>query len=443
MKETPSSDNVSTRLQRIADLARKAPGMAMTTLSHHIDVELLHEAFRRTRKDGAAGVDHQVAEDYAVGLGDRLESLLVRFKTGSYFAPPVRRVHIPKGDGQSTRPIGIPTIEDKVLQRAVLMVLEAIYEQDFLPCSYGFRPGRSAHDALEATWQATMKVRGGWVLEADIKGFFDTVDHGHLRDFLDQRVRDGVVRRMIDKWLKAGVLEDGHVRRSDEGTPQGGVLSPLLANVYLHEVLDKWFEREVKPQMRGSATLVRYADDFVMVFTDEVDAQWVMASLPARFGRYGLTLHPDKTRLIDFRRPEDGGSPPKGKSFDLLGFSIHWGQARGGYWIVKRRTASSRFRRGLKRVSDWCRWNRHAPVAEQHAALTRKLKGHYGYYGLTGNITALARFRYAVMCIWKRWLWSRSNRPPGGWTVFLELLRRFPLPGPRVVHSIYRPQRTR
>lgn len=437
MKETSSSGNVSTRLQRIAEQARQAPGMVWTTLAHHIDVELLHEAHRLTRKDGAAGVDGQTAANYAANLEANLQSLLNRFKSGTYRAPPVRRAHIPKGDGHTTRPIGIPTFEDKVLQRAVVMVLGAIYEQDFMPCSYGFRPGWSAHDALQALWDATMKVHGGWVLEVDIKSFFDTVDHGHLRGMLDLRVRDGVIRRAIDKWLAAGVMESGMVTYPDEGTPQGGVLSPLLANVYLHEVLDMWFEREVRPQLCGTATLIRYADDFVIVFTSEVDARQVMAELPNRFGAYGLTLHPEKTRLIDFRRPPYGGQGPRGKSFDFLGFRVHWGKSLKGHWVVKRQTASNRFARALKRVVEWCRFNRHEPVAKQHVALTQRLNGHYAYYGVTGNWAALSRFRYAVERAWKKWLWRRSARPRGGWKLFDLIRRRYPLPPARVVRSIY------
>ena len=218
--------------------------MVFTTLAHHIDLELLHEAYGKTRKDGAPGIDGQTATEYAADLDENLRSLLDRFKSGTYRAPPVRRVYIPKADGKTQRPIGIPTFEDKVLQRAVTMVLEAVYEQDFLDCSYGFRPNRSAHEALEALWQGLMDMGGGVVIEVDIKGYFDTIEHQHLRDFLDKRVRDGVLRRAIDKWLKAGVLEEGSVHRVEEGTPQGGVVSPLLANIYLHEVLDTWFEAE-------------------------------------------------------------------------------------------------------------------------------------------------------------------------------------------------------
>jgi RNA-directed DNA polymerase len=254
-------DPVSTKQQRIAELARQKPTLGFTSLNHHLDLSWLSEAYHRTRKDGAPGVDGQTDDDYAWGLWPKLTSLLSRAKSGTYFAPPVRRVHIPKGTGNETRPLGIPTLEDKVLQRAVVMALEPIYEQDFLNCSYGFRPGRSAHLALEALWQQTMALGGCWLLEVDIQKFFDTLDHAQLRSLLRRRVRDGVLLRLIDKWLKAGVLEDGNVSYPKAGTPQGGVISPLLANVYLHYVLDDWFEQVVKPRLKGRAFLVRYADD--------------------------------------------------------------------------------------------------------------------------------------------------------------------------------------
>ena len=285
--------------------------MALTTLAHHIDLDWMREAFRLTRKDGAVGVDGQTARDYEANLEVHLRSLVERAKSGLYKAPPVRRVYIPKGKGDDLRPLGIPTFEDKVLQRAVVMVLEPAYEQDFLDCSYGFRPGRSAHQALDALWHELMAVSGGWVIEVDIRKFFDSMDHGALRDVLRKRVRDGVLLRLIGKWLNAGVLESGSVVHPGTGTPQGGVISPLLANIFLHEVVDVWFERTVKPRLRGRARLVRYADDMVMVFGREDDARRVFAVLPKRFERHGLRLHPEKTRLVRFGRPRsddpDGG----------------------------------------------------------------------------------------------------------------------------------------
>jgi group II intron reverse transcriptase/maturase len=261
MAETLSSGSVKTRLQRIAELARERPGMVFTSLSHVIDIYFLEEAHWRTRKDGAVGVDGQTAAEYGANLRENLQSLLDRFKAGTYRPPPVRRVHIPKGDGTKTRPIGIPTFEDKILQRAGAMVLEAIYEQEFCDCSWGYRPRRSAHQALEALRDGLMEMDGGWVVELDIRNFFGELDFQTLRGFLDQRVRDGVLRRTIDKWLKAGVLEEGSVRHPELGTPQGGVISPVLSNIYLHHVVDVWFENEVKPRLQGRAMLVRYADD--------------------------------------------------------------------------------------------------------------------------------------------------------------------------------------
>jgi RNA-directed DNA polymerase len=440
MPGTSSPTSVSTKLQRIAELARGSPSTVLTTLAHHIDVEFLREAYRRTRKDGAPGVDRQTADEYAAELESNLHLLLDRFKSGTYRAPPVKRVHIPKGDGSRTRPIGIPTFEDKVLQRAVSMVLEAVYEQEFHDCSYGFRPGRSAHQALQALWETLMKMEGGWVLELDIQGFFDSLGHGHLRSFLDQRVRDGVLRRTIDKWLKAGVMEDGAVSFPDSGSPQGGVLSPLLANVYLHEVLDDWFEKQVRPRLAGHAVLIRYADDAVIAFESEADARRVMDVLPKRFGKYGLTLHSEKTRLVPFRRPS---SPSGGKrrdrpgTFDLLGFTHHWGRSYRGFLVVKRQTARSRLRRALKQVTLWCRANRHLPVVEQQRSLNLKLRGHYGYYGITGNFRALKGFRNEVVRSWRRWLDRRSQRARMNWTRFQALLQRYPLSPPRVVQSAY------
>lgn len=416
--------------------------MVFTTLAHHIDIELLHQAYELTRKDGAAGVDGQTAAQYAEGLDENLRNLLDRLKSGTYRAPPIRRVHIPKGEGK-TRPVGIPTFEDKVLQRAVTMVLEAVYEQDFKGCSYGFRPGRSAHQALQALWNGLMAMAGGWVLEVDIQGFFDSLEHGHLRSILDQRIRDGVIRRAIDKWLKAGVLENGSIQHPEQGTPQGGVISPLLANVYLHHVLDVWFEDEVKSRLRGQTYLVRYADDFVIVFEHEQDARRVMDVLPKRMGKYGLLLHPDKTRLLPFRRPrhwsEGKGRDAEGcepGTFDFLGFTHVWSRSVKKNWYVRRRTAKSRFKRALRTLSDHCRRIRHWRVADQHASLSRKLKGHDAYYGITGNAPMLRVLRKKLERIWRRNLRRRSQRRGLSWQRFWRLLDRYPLPQARVVHSV-------
>jgi group II intron reverse transcriptase/maturase len=436
MGETLSSETVSTKIERIAKLAREFSDRPLTTLAHHIDVAWLREAYRRTRKDGARGIDGQSAEQYAERLDENLKSLLDRAKSGMYRAPPVRRVHIPKGDGSQTRPIGIPTFEDKVLQRAVAMVLEAIYEEEFHDFSYGFRPNLSAHQACEALQNITVKMAGGWVLEVDIKKFFDTLDHERLREILSQRVRDGVILRLIGKWLNAGVMEGLVLSHAEVGTPQGGVISPLLANIYLHDVLDEWFVHEVKPRLEGRAELVRYADDFVFVFARKDDAERVLDVLPKRFGKYGLTLHPDKTRLVPFRRPDrddSGGGGPS--TFDLLGFTHHWGLSRNGKWVVKQRTAKDRFSRTLRRINEWCRTHRHDDVETQHRALVRKLRGHYAYFGVTSNHAALSRILHHVEAIWRRWLSRRSQKAFLNWDAMHRLLKRFPLPEPHIVHQ--------
>jgi group II intron reverse transcriptase/maturase len=417
------------------------PQVALTTLAHHIDIDWLREAYRRTRKGGATGVDRQTADEYARKLEENLRSLLERAKSGSYVAPPVRRVHLPKaGAGSQTRPIGIPTFEDKVLQRAVVMVLEAVYEQSFLNCSYGFRPGRSAHQALRAVQSQTVKMAGRWVLEIDVRRFFETLDHGHLRNIVRKRVRDGRLLRLIDKWLKAGVMEDGMIEYPRAGTPQGGCVSPILANIYLHEVLDEWFARQVTPRLAGRAHLIRYADEAVIIFSQERDAQRVLEVLPKRLAKYSLTLHPGKTRLVDFRRPDkradassgNGDARSRPGTFDLLGFTHYWARSRKGYWVVKQKTAKDRLRGALKRVVDWCRRYRHQPVREQWVALKRKLLGHFGYFGVTGNYQALHNFWRRVIGAWQKWLSRRSQRAWISRERMQRLLERYPLPTPRL-----------
>jgi len=444
MSERYSSGSVSTRLCRIAEVARKSPGMVITTLAHHIDLAWMYEAYRQTRKSGAVGVDKVSAEEYSVDLESNLKSLLDRFKSGTYFAPPVRRVRIPKGDGTATRPIGIPTFEDKVLQRAVAMALEAVYEQDFCDCSYGFRFGRSAHDAIGTLWEGLMKMGGGWVVDLDIAKFFDSLDHQKLREILDRRVRDGVIRRAIDKWLKAGVMEEGMVERPASGTPQGGVISPILANIYLHEVLDSWFDTRVKPRLRGRALMVRYADDAVLVFSDRGDAERVLKALEERCSEYGLRLHPEKTRLVPFRRPPrppGGGGPDRSSrpgTFDFLGFTHCWAKSRRGKWHVRRKTARDRMRRAIKAVSMWCACHRHWRVKVQHRYLSKVIVGHCNYYGITGNSIQIGRFRQEVQRAWRVWLNRRSQRAKMTWARFQKLSKRYPLPPAIAYHSICR-----
>lgn len=439
MRETENEREVSTVQQRIAQVARERPAEVFTSLNHYLDVEWLKEAYYRVKPASAPGVDGQRWSEYGKDLTENLSRLLDRVKSGSYVAPPVKRMHIPKGEGgKETRAIGMPTIEDKVLQRAVKMLLEPIYEEDFKYFSYGFRPGRTAHEALTAIWSQGGDPRMKWVLEVDIRKYFDTIRHDWLRTILDRRVRDGVIRRLINKWLKAGVWEKGEISYSQEGTPQGGVISPLLSNIYLHEVLDSWFVETVRPRLKGRRYLVRFADDFVLGFERKEDAEKVYKALFRRFERYGLSLHPEKTRLVAFGQPEeDGQEASRPESFDFLGFTHYRAKSRKGRWTVKRKTASKRLRRSLKAINQWCRTNRHRPLWEQVGTLKRKLKGHYGYYGITDNADALRRYRWEVIKIWKKWLGRRGDPNGMPWPRMNQVLRIFSLPPARVVHSFF------
>jgi RNA-directed DNA polymerase len=443
-EDTLESKIVSTKQLRIAKLAKQSRTMSFLSLNHYIDLDWLRTAYHKTRKDGAVGVDGQTAKDYEANLEENLRSLLERAKSGSYYAPPVRRVHIPKDKPGETRPLGIPTFEDKVLQRAVVMILEPLYEQDFKDCSYGFRPGRSAHGALQALWGEAMGMKGGWIVDLDIRKFFDTLDPTHLRRILGKRVRDGVIQRLIGKWLKAGIREGGQTVHPEQGTPQGGVISPILSNIYLHEVLDTWFAEDIQPRLKGRGFCVRYADDAVLGFSSQEDARKVMDVLPKRFIKYGLTLHPEKTRLIPFHAPRTDLAPKGqdeedagGEKFNFLGFTHFWGKSRKGTWVVKRKTMKERLSRTLRRIGEWCRRNLHLPAAEQRQALSRKLQGHYAYYGITGNARSLNAMRYRTMRIWRQWLNRRGRGKPMPWDRFNRMLRKYPLPPVRIVHSYY------
>lgn len=433
---TLSPVTVYTKQQWIAEQAREHPERVFTSLHHLIDLDWMFEAWALTRKDGAAGIDGRTADDYGTDLEANLLSLLDRIKSGRYVAPPVRRHHIPKADG-SRRPLGIPTLEDKVAQRVIVMLLEPIYEQDFLGCSFGFRPERSAHDALRALRDGIMETGQRWVIDADISKYFDSIDHGHLRGFLDLRIRDGVIRRMIDKWLKAGVLEQGILSRPVAGTPQGGVISPLLANVFLHHVLDRWFAEVARPRLRKRCQLVRYADDFVMGFEDHLDGRRMLAVLGKRLERYGLRLNPDKTRYVDFRfqRPQGRHPATSATTFNFLGFTHVWGKSRKGKPVVRQVTAKDRYARALRAVREWCSTHLHLPLKVQQRHLARVMQGHYAYYGITGNIRRVKWYHHQVERIWKGGLSRRSRTGKLTWDRMQRVLDRYPLPAARIVHQ--------
>lgn len=437
MVDALTSGNMSLELLKVVERAQREPEGRFHSLAHLIDVPALARAYHRLRKDAAVGVDGMTKEAYGNELDANLADLQERMRSKRYRHQPLRRIHIPKGKGRR-RPIGISVLEDKIVQGAVREVLEAIYEQDFLDCSYGFRPGRSAHDAVRALDRAVYQGKVSWILEADIESFFDSLNRTKLKEMLQIRVADGSLLRLVGKCLHVGVLDGEEYSEPDHGTTQGSVLSPLLGNIYLHYVLDVWFEREVKPRLRGAATLIRYADDFVIGFERHDDALRVLEVLGKRMERHGLALHPEKTRLVPFARPAASQRGGKGAgTFDFLGFTFYWGQSRGGRWMMCCKTRRASLRRAFESVAEWCRRHRHRPVAAQHAALKRRLVGHFNYFGVNGNHRNLVRLVRVTKRIWYKWLRRRGQRRPLSWPRFGALLKRYPLPEPRIVVRIW------
>jgi RNA-directed DNA polymerase len=428
---------MSPELLKVVERAKKDPEARFNSLAHLITEEALRRSFQRIRKDAAVGVDGITKEQYEQDLEGKLRDLHERLKTGRYRHQPIRRVHIPKAPGK-TRPIGISNIEDKIVQGALRELLEAIYEQDFVPDSYGFRPGRGAHDALRAVDRMAVRERIEWILEADISAFFDSVDRSKLREMLQKRVVDGSLLRLIGKCLHVGVLDGEEFSTPGEGTVQGSIISPLFGNVYLHYVLDLWFEHELRPQLAGHARLIRYADDFVMGFERKEDAERVLEMLTRRMAEFGLTLHPDKTRLLPFLRPSKGQKGGKGPAtFDFLGFTLFWRRARNGSWTLGMKTRKARFQRALLALRDWCRRHRHEPLKDQHAALVRRLRGHFNYFGVNGNLESLARLIHQAERIWFTALRRRGQRRRLTWKRFNGYLELFPLPRPRIQVQIW------
>ena len=431
---------MSPELQQIAEKARGDRKLQFTSVAHLLTVEALESAWKALKKRSSAGIDGVTATEYEQDLRGHLERLHERLRAGQYVAPPVRRSYVPK-EGGALRPIGIPTIEDKIVQAAVARILSAIYEQDFLSCSYGFRPGRSAHDALTALDQAIYRGRVNYVLDADIHAFFDELDKGVLRMFLEHRVKDRSLLRLIAKWLHAGVLEGGVVYHPETGTPQGGVVSPILANVYLHYALDLWAEKVMRRGLRGEFYMVRYADDVVFAFQYPDDAARFAEALRERLGKFGLRLNEAKTRLIEFGRFAESNAARRNQkpaTFDFLGFTHICGVSRTGRFKVLRHTASKRLRRAISRVAAWCREHRHLAVPVQWRYLCSVLRGHYQYYGVTDNLRSLEAFRLRLCRAWRKWLDRRSQRGHMSWERFAAVLRRYPLPAAWLPRSVYR-----
>lgn len=427
--------SMSTGLDRIAELARVQKGVQFTSIAHLLTVTALERAWMGLRKDASAGVDGVTYAEYGGHVRENLEQLHGRLERGQYRAQPLRRVYIPKEEG-TERPISIPALEDKIVQKAALELLTAIYEQDFLGCSYGFRPGRNAQEALDAIGRVICRRPVGYVLEADISAYFDTIVRSQLMELIEKRVRDGSMLRLIGKWINVGVLEDGRLLVTQTGVGQGQVISPLLANIYLHYVLDEWFEDVVKPRLRGEAYEIRYADDFICCFQYREDAERVLEVLGKRFEKYGLRLHPDKTRLIEFGRDaltkSEAGGGPKPATFDFLGFTHVCRRSRRGKFTIHVRTMRKRLRRSLKRVSAWCQRHRHEPVVEQWAALNAMVRGHYQYYGRATNYPRLWEFYRAVRQLWRKWLNRRTRGRTLPWRRYAALLVAYPLQRPYI-----------
>jgi RNA-directed DNA polymerase len=427
---------MSTALSRLSELAKEDKTTRFLSLAHRLTPAALMAAFEGLRKDASAGVDEVTYREYEQDVRRNIPTLHHRLVSHQYRAQPLRRVYIPKENG-TKRPISIPALEDKIVQTATVTVLTAIYEQDFLPCSYGFRPGLSAHDALDAIGRTICRGPVAYVLEADIQSYFDAIVRDQLMAFVERRIGDSSILRLIRKWIHVGVVEDGRLLVTQTGTGQGQVISPLLANIYLHYVLDEWFEHEVKPRLRGAAAEIRYADDFILCFQYREDAERVREVLTKRFAKYGLTLHPEKTRLLAFGRSAlpSGPGAPKPATFDFLGFTHVGVRSRRGRFTIHVRTMRKRLRRSVKAAAQWCQQHRHDPVETQAAALNAKLRGHYQYYGRPTNARSLWRFYRLVGRLWRKWLNRRTRGKSLDWDTFLQLLRRHPLLLPRICHA--------
>src|SRR6516162_8412801 len=420
---------------RLAELAKEDPERKFFSIAHLLTPQALYEAFLSLRKDASAGVDRVTYADYERQVHQNIEELHERLKSKTYRVEPLRRIYIPKEDGKAQRPISIPSLEDKIVQKAVVDLLTPIYEQDFLDCSYGFRPGRGAQEALDEIGRALCREPISCVLELDIQSYFDSIVREQLMEMIEGRISDASILRLIRKFIKVGVIDDGRLLVSETGTGQGQVISPLLANVYLHFVLDEWIEREVKPRLRGKVFVVRYADDAVLCFQYREDAEKVLQVLPKRFARYGLTLHPEKTRLVAFGREALASAIRAGTktdTFDFLGFKHIGARSRRGKFTVHVRTMKKRLRRSFNSVAEWCRVHRHDDVSKQQATLNAKLRGHYRYYGRPTNYHSLWQFYRGVRCVWKKWLDRRSRGNTLTWEAYKQLLQRYPLLRPRI-----------
>jgi RNA-directed DNA polymerase len=432
---------LETKLTRIAELAKRRPRVKLQTLIHAIDEEALKACHRELKGNKAAGIDEVTKQEYDKNLQENIEGLLARMKRQAYKPQPVRRVYIPKADGKKMRPLGIPAYEDKLVQKALNDILTAIYETEFLDCSYGFRPGRSCHDAIKAVREILETKKISYVVDADIKGFFDNVDHKWLMKFLEERIQDPNLLRLISRFLKAGVMEQGEILETDKGTPQGGIISPTLANVYLHYVLDLWFTVKVTRECRGEAYLIRYADDYICFFQYKDEAEAFYGKMIERLRKFNLEIAEDKTKIIEFGRfakergAKRGSSKPE--TFDFLGFTHYCSQSKNGNFRVKRITSRKKFRTKVKECTTWLWQNMHTPIGELIKMLNQKLVGHFRYYGITDNSRKINAFRYIIRRKLRNVLNRRSQKKSFTWDKFAKLEKRFPLAKPMIYVNIY------
>jgi RNA-directed DNA polymerase len=440
MPDTELETSTWIKLDLLAERARREPQCQFTSLAHLLDEGFLADCYHRLGKDRASGVDGVTWQEYGEHLTENLRDLVARMKAKRYKPQPAKRVYIPK-DEHSQRPLGLPALEDKIVQVGIALILEAIYEADFLDCSYGFRPGRECHQALNAVDKTIMTQPINHVIDADIKGFFDNVSHAWLEKCLRVRIKDPSFLLLIRRFLKAGYVEAGQLVATEQGTPQGGNLSPMLSNVFLHYVLDLWFEKRLKRQVCGVCFLVRYADDFVVLVQYQEDAQTILQALRERFTQCDLVLHPEKTRVLSFGRYERQNAQRQNRranTFDFLGFTHFCAASRRGKFIVGRQTSRKKFRKKCQELRLWLKKVRsQLPVKVWWPLLKAKLQGHYQYYGVSGNMRGLTRYYRVAIRLVAKWLNRRSQRRSFSWERFLTYLGHYPLPTPRIVHNLY------
>jgi len=428
------------KLSLISERARREPNCQFTSLAHLLNERFLEHCYHRLGRDRACGMDGVTWQEYGEHLEENLRDLVARLKAKRYKPQPARRVYIPK-DEHSSRPLGLPALEDKIVQKGIALILEAIHEADFMDCSYGFRPGRNCHQAVDAVDKTIMRNPINHLIDADIKGFFDNVSHAWMEKFPRVRIVDPSFLLLVRRFLKAGYIDSGLLVATEQGTPQGGNLSPMLSNIFLHYVLDLWFEKRIKRQVRGVCFLVRYADDFVCMIQYQDDARHVERALHERFAKFELELHPDKTRVIGFGRYERENAQRQNRracTFDFLGFTHFCGRSRRGKFIVGRRTSRKKFRKKCQELNLWLKRTRNfLPVKEWWPILAAKLRGHYQYYGVSGNMPSLQRYYRLALRLVLKWLNRRSQRHSFNWAGFAEYLKHYPLPTPRIVHNLY------